>query len=270
VISTAAWLRPVGIVVVAALLVGCGGSQDEGTGEGPALPEVVFAGDSVMGQVAAAATSAFDPTVVDASFVLTPTIAADARVLDVWRERVEEQAPDVLVVMVGIWETTIVGDRFVRPGWPSSYVEQLLPFLELMEEVGTGVVWLSYPPVDFPDNRPMTAQIEAMNRVYATLPEHSPAVEHLDAGAQVASAEGTSVPTLVGADGVERVVRLEDQHLCPEGARLIAEPVVELVGQQLGVEPSAGWQDGPWREGELFDQPASCQGAGGGGDASAD
>jgi hypothetical protein len=109
-----------------------------------------------------------------------------------------------------------------------------------------------------------------MNQVYATLPDHSSTVQFLDAGALVASASGTSVLSLIGADGVERVVRVEDQHLCPEGARLIAEPVVELVGRQLAIEPSAGWQDGQWRENELFDQPAACQSPGGDAATSAD
>jgi hypothetical protein len=254
--------RALALVVVACALVhACGSSPAAAPSSGDTSPEatgpeVVFIGDSMMGELVPAISEAFEGT-VQTRYVVTTTIGDEP--LETWREMLAEHTPDVVVVLVGTWERMIDVDAHLEPGWPQSYTRRVEPFLDLMSDAGTEVLWLGYPPMAWEDGPEGTAQVAAMNDAYATLPALDPGVTYLDAGATLGGYLGESVRSYVDEQGEEVVLRVTDQHMCPAGVERMARPVIADLMQRLDVAPAAAWELGAWRhEPGNFQHPEEC------------
>jgi len=227
----------------------------------PADPEttvdVLFTGDSVMQQVAAAGIDALDVTGVHATFASTIAIAGQPETVVGWQTVMAVDPPDLVVVMVGTWERDAVRAGLQQGGWPEPYLEQVTPFVETLTAAGAEVVWLTYPPSEGEE----ASDVAALNEALTALPARFPGVQVVDAGSTVAGPSGERVRTVVDDDGVERVVREPSVHLCPDGVVRVATPMVAAVAEQLAVTPNPGWEQGAWREDpSLFTDLATCEG----------
>jgi hypothetical protein len=232
------------------------GVPEEPSAEGEPPVEVLFTGDSVMQQVAAAMIEAVDGPEAQASFASTIAIADQPETLVGWQTVMAVEPPDVVVVMVGTWERDAVRAGLQQGGWPEPYLAQVGPFLETLTGAGADVVWLTYPPGGSDEAN----DVAALNEALAALPDRFPGVTVIDAGSEVAGPSGERVRTVVGADGVEQAVREESVHLCPEGVVLMATPVVADLSERLGIALQPGWEQGAWRrDPALFTDPAACE-----------
>jgi hypothetical protein len=220
-------------------------------------PRVLLAGDSIMRELSAGLVAALEgPT--HASFVATPYLAGNTAALAEWTQRVRDDAPDVVVVLIGTWEGVTVAQGFREPDFAATYAEQVRPFVELLTDAGASILWLGYPPLELAAE---SEQLAAFNRAWATLPTHFPGLQYLGAGDAIAPT-GTFQLTVPLPDGGEALVRQTDgRHLCPDGVVLMARPVVAEVAARLGVEPVADWESAPWRaDPTRFEHPELCPG----------
>jgi len=271
------------LVVGAASLAACGttdGSSSAGTTETTAEPttttslppggrqptpedplRVVFAGDSVMGNLAPATIAALNGGgSVDARFVLTPSVARDATVQVLWQQQIDEFDPDVIVMLIGTWENAAEGGAPGSPGWREFYEPNILdPFIQLVTSGGAKVIWIGMPAVDDPER---TWQFVALNQGYATLPQRYPdQVQFVDGGAAVSSPEGGYVEVLnIPGVGELRLRRTDGTHLCPDGAVLIARPTLDLIVHDWNVPLLPDWEYAPWRLPENTEKPEECPG----------
>jgi hypothetical protein len=223
------------------------------TTEAPARPtRVLLAGDSVMAGLVPAVEAALEPAGgAEVSYVLTPSILREPSVRFSWSQELEELDPDVVVMFVGTWEARDLPEAggtgtTVQPGqsaWPATYRAEVVdPWLELITSHGAEVVWIGAPPIADPEG---SGFFELLNGVFAALPADWPQVDYLDpAPALGAPGRGFS-ETVTLADGTSvRLRQVDGLHLCPAGAQLLAELVVDAIAAE---PPEDGWQDGDWR-----------------------
>lgn len=255
------------VLLLAVVLVIAGGAALRSDGQpkdAPTRPaEVAFAGDSMMREVAAALIAATEGPDVHSSFVLSATLADDPAAIQGWSTRAATKPPDQVVVLIGTWEraTPGVAASLQQPSWPTPYIEAVRPFTDAITGAGGEVLWLGYPPMYWPDDPTGGVNVARLNQAYAAVGASVPGVTYLDAGAEVAGPDGSSVRSVVGEDGQEVVLRQLDQHLCPDGVVLVARPVVEELEQRLGITANSGWEQASWRhEPEHFQNPEQCPG----------
>ncbi|OWY59946.1 hypothetical protein B7486_71840, partial [cyanobacterium TDX16] len=184
--------------------------------------------------------------------VATPTLETDVQLL------VEQQDPDVLLMMIGTWEGVGVDTRV--EGWEERYEANVLaPFVTALAEADVDLVWLGYPP--FPPS-PEDDRHDQLNGAYASLPERFPSVSYVPAGEAVAAPDGSYLG-VVDIPGVGPVpLRQSDgRHLCPDGAVLMAEATLAHLQERFEVVPVEGWQRAAWRDDPTnFEHPELCPG----------
>jgi hypothetical protein len=221
----------------------------------PEPVRVVFTGDSVMDQVAAALTAALQGPLVETSFTATIAVADKPETVTGWQAALAVDPPDLVVVLVGTWEQDVVVAAQAEGAWPAPYLDRVTPFLDVLAAAGTDVLWLRYPP----GAAEAAAPIAALNAAIAAMPDRFPGVSELDAGGAVAGPYGEHVRTVVDDDGVTRVVREPGVHLCPDGVVLVARRVVAELAARLDVEPNPAWEQAAWRsDPALFTDPLAC------------
>lgn len=222
---------------------------------------VIFAGDSLMGNLAPAATAALNGGgSVDARFVLSPSVARDPTVQVLWQTQIEQFDPDVVVMLIGTWENAVEGGRPGDPGWREAYEPNVLdPFVQLLTSGGAQVIWIGMPAVSDPER---TWDYVALNQVYADLPNRYPGqVDYVDGGAAVSSPEGGYIEVLnIPGVGELRLRRTDGTHLCPDGAVLIARPVLEIIQQDWNVPLLPAWENAEWRLPENVEKAFECPG----------
>lgn len=243
------------------------GGGTERTGATPADPpadppaderreptSVLLAGDSVMAGLVPAVEAALEPTgdyLVD--FVLTPSILREPSVRFSWSQELAELDPDVVVMFVGTWEarelpgdggpgTTVTPEQ---PDWAGTYRSEVVePWLELITAQGAEVVWIGAPPIADADG---AGFFEVLNAVFADLPADWPQVDYLDPTPALGRAGRAFSETVTLADGTSvRLRQVDGLHLCPSGAQLLAELVLDALAVG-GDDLARDWQDGPWR-----------------------
>ncbi|MCB1017070.1 MAG: DUF459 domain-containing protein [Acidimicrobiales bacterium] len=219
---------------------------------------VVLAGDSVMNGLApAVATALNEGGESQVSYELAPSIARDTASRVLWQQRLEQDHPDLVVMLIGTWER---GDANFNPGdpaWASWYQEQVLdPFAEMVTGTGARILWVGMPAVrDEAD----TLQLVALNSQFRALAERDDRVEYVEGGDFLNGPDGGYTDELPRADGTpERVRRLDGLHLCPGGSERLAIPVVQYAQQEWEVAVGYNWQNAPWREPPTLDHPEEC------------
>lgn len=222
---------------------------------------VIFAGDSLMGNLAPATTAALNGGgSADARFVLSPSVARDPTVQVLWQSQIEEFDPDVIVLLIGTWENAAEGGSPGDPGWREVYEPTVLdPFVQLLTSQGAQVIWIGMPAVSDPDR---TWDYVALNQVYADLPNRYPGqVTFVDGGAAVSSPEGGYVEVIpIPGGGEIRLRRTDGTHLCPDGAVLIARPTLRQIVEDWNVPLLEGWETAPWRLPENVEKAFECPG----------
>jgi hypothetical protein len=218
---------------------------------------VVFAGDSVMADLAPAAVDGLvRGGASEAAFVLSPGVALDPSAETIWRRQLETVDPDVIVVLVGTWET---GGQLGEPGtagWRARYDAEVLdPFVELVTSGGAQLIWVGMPAVV---DALSTFQLGALNEAYASLPERFDQVTYIAGGDYVSAPTGGYAEVLEGPEGPVRVRRVDGLHLCPEGATRIAEPIFDALVADWNVPVAEDWRDGDWRRPPQLVKPEEC------------
>jgi hypothetical protein len=220
---------------------------------------VVLAGDSMMSELSAVLIEALATQQPPAIYVAQPNLAAYPTLLPEWQGLIDRLDPKVVVVLVGTWERIVV-DTTV-PAWQEAYLADVIdPFVELVTSRGASLVVLSYPPLA---DQPDVLGAGGLNDLFASLPERNPAVSFVDAGGALRGADGGFVPTVPVPGVGELLIRQSDgRHLCPDGAMLMADPVLTHLAEAEGIAPVEGWQRGVWRSTpENFEHPELCPGA---------
>lgn len=223
----------------------------------PGPPRVVLAGDSLMRELSAPLIAALAGP-AEASYVAMPSVFETPTTVVEWEGRMASSPPDLVVVLVGTWEGILVQQRHLDAGFADVYAEGVRPFVDVVVGGGAQVLWLGYPALDLQEE---AAQLASLDEVWSGLPSVFPGVAYLDAGEAVAPG-GEFLETVPLPGGGDLRVRQGDgRHLCPEGALLMAEPVVQAVAAQLGLTANPGWQEGGWRDDPAaYEHPELCAG----------
>lgn len=220
---------------------------------------VLFTGDSIGAEVAAPAMAALGGggSVVN-YFVANPSIPRDPARKALWEARLAESDPEVVVVLVGVWERMGFGRDQQQGQTVGEYRREVIdPFVDLVTSQGAELVWVSSPLVE---DLTASSQIAFLDEAFRGLGESDDRVEYIDAAGLVAGPDGEFIDVVAAADGsVERVRRLDGTHLCPGGAVRMATPLIESVAQRWNLPVDADWPAGTWRAAVPFeDAPTEC------------
>ena len=194
--------------------------------------------------------------VVDAKFVLAPGVALDATSTVLWQQQLATFDPEVIVVLVGTWET----DGDLGPpgeaGWRPRYDAQILdPFVNLVTGEGAELIWVGMPAVRDPTS---TFLLANLNAAYAALADRFDQVSYIPGGEFISAPTGGYAEFLEGDHGVERIRRIDGLHLCPGGAVRLAEPLVDAIVARWNVAAVGDWRDADWRRPPAFLKPEEC------------
>lgn len=219
---------------------------------------ITLAGDSVMAGLAPAVTDALERGGdAEVEFVLTPSVLRDASVRFSWSKELEEFDPDVVVMFVGTWElgevTNGVGTSSGPndPNWQTTYETEILdPWIDLVSAQGAEVVWIGAPSVENPD---VDLLFIALNETYRALADRHDNVTYVDSTEALAGAGAGYAPVVTTDQGDQvRVRQIDGLHLCPDGAVLLANAVIEDLQERHDVAVPIGWEDDPWRDDEEY------------------
>jgi hypothetical protein len=221
---------------------------------------VLLAGDSVMQNLAPAVSAALNGGgEAQTRFVIVSRLAGDASAQVAWQEELEEFEPDLVVALLGAWETISPAFQPTEPGWPEQFAREAVdPFVEAATADGASLLWISVPR---PRVRPLALGLATLGEQLRRSAERDERVDFLDGSGPVLAPDGTWTEFLPGPDGMpQRVRRIEEQglHLCPDGVVRLAEPVLAWVVAQEEVPLADGWQQGDWRRPPLLPVPSEC------------
>jgi hypothetical protein len=112
---------------------------------------LMMAGDSLMADISLAIAS----TVQDggralARLVEAPSLPRNETTREQWRQRLARFDPELIVVLIGVWESMATGAPGRYPlgsvEWERTYRQRLLdPYVELLASRGARVVWIGMP-----------------------------------------------------------------------------------------------------------------------------
>ncbi|HEY6533368.1 MAG TPA: hypothetical protein VIY72_13755 [Acidimicrobiales bacterium] len=169
---------------------------------------------------------------------------------ELWAGMVAAEEPDLIVVMLGVWD-----GGWVEANGPSAYAPVVEEAVRILTSQGARVLWLSTPPEPTIDDRPV-------DHVFAQVAANHPGqVFYADIDAAVRTPDGTVAPAYRSSDGTTVQLRKADGwHFCPDGAAAVATEIERLV-VELGLTVSAGtsWVDGGWRAARVYDGYPECR-----------
>jgi hypothetical protein len=188
--------------------------------------------------------------------VARPALPREPDDLLAWQARLAEVDPDVVVVLVGVWERMVFRQAQLEGQSLTQYRDEVVdPFVDTVANAGAELVWVSSPLVREPTAR---AQLAFMNGIFEGVGAVDDRVDYVDAAARIIGPDGGHVEMVTGPDGfTERVGRLDGTHLCPGGAVRMAEPVVGLLVDRWNVPVDEDWPNGAWRGAVPFEQAAA-------------
>lgn len=214
----------------------------------PEPPTVIVAGDSIIYDVAPALSEALDPGAAEVLSMVAPSLAAESSRIALVRQ-IDEAEPDVVVVMVGVWErahVTASGFGLGDPGFGAEYRSEALdPVVASVEAVGGRLLILGPPHLREASAERQMVQLEQIWTEFAAGHE---AVDFVDADTWLGDA-GAFTELEQAGDRTVRLRRTDGIHLCEEGARRIATGVLGLIDSgtpATTVEPGRGWETGAW------------------------
>jgi len=220
---------------------------------------VLMAGDSLMADISLAiASTVQDGGRAVARLAEEPSIPRDETTRDRWRQRLARFDPEVVVVLIGVWEAMATGGPGQYPlgsvAWERAYRDRLLdPYVELLASRGAKVVWIGMPPVL--DARRQRG-FNAMNRAVRHLAEQSADLTYVPGDRLLARPDGSWTAFLPGPQGnPQRVRRIDTTHLCAEGAVRLARPVLRFIDRQWDIPLAPNW---PYRNWRWVFPPAEC------------
>ena len=225
---------------------------------------VVMAGDSVMAGLWPPVKMALESGgSAQVRFVLTPSILRDPSIRFTWEQQLEEFKPEVIMMFVGTWESrqveTTAGQKLGigDPGWRASYETEVLdPWIRFISEHGAKVVWIGSPVVA---NDEANLLFYTLNQVFKDLPTRFPQVTYLDAGSELQGPIPGFHAIIPGESGAPiRTRQLDGLHLCPDGAALVAKPVLQYFTDTWNVPLAYGWQAMNWRDDARVYPKSSC------------
>lgn len=212
---------------------------------------LMMAGDSLMADISLAiASTVQDGGRAVAHLAEEPSIPRTDEVRDRWRQRLARFDPELVVVLIGVWEGMATGAPGRYPlgsvEWERTYRQRLLdPYVELLASRGAKVLWIGMPPV--PDARRQRG-FTAMNRAVRHLAEESPDLTYVPGDRILARRNGSYTAFLPGPQGnPQRVRRVDNTHLCAWGAVRLARPVLHYVDRQWDMPPAPNWPRRNWR-----------------------
>lgn len=212
---------------------------------------LMMAGDSLLADISLPIASAVqDGGRTVARVVEAPSIPRDDATREQWRQRLARFDPEVIVVLIGVWEGMATGAPGRYPlgsvAWERTYRQRLLdPYVELLASQGARVLWVGMPPV--PDARRQRGFI-AMNRAVRHLAEESTDLTYVPGDRILARPDGSWTAFLPGPNGnPQRVRRVDTTHLCPWGAVRLARPVLRHVERQWDLPLASNWPYRNWR-----------------------
>jgi len=211
--------------------------------------QVLLAGDSVMAGLAPAVTAGLESGGAAAStFTLTPALPHQGLDWVGWEARLAELDPEVVVVLIGVWERTQV--NLADPAFQAAYDAEVLdPFAQMVVDSGARLVWVGMPGV--PDAT-LSAEFTTLNAALAAQAARWPdgEVTYVDGPAAVSAPDGTQ-PAIIPrtAGGVTRVRQIDGTHLCADGSTLMARSVLGALQADWAVPLGSGWTTGAWRTG---------------------
>lgn len=211
-------------------------------------PTVIVAGDSIIYDVSPALVEALDPETARVVPMVAPSMSAESSQVAIL-EAITAERPDVVVVMVGIWERvyrTPDGAELGDPGWDEAYATVALdPIAEAVAEIGGRLLILGPPHIRVPEDDAEITKLEEVWRDYADA--HSD-VAFVDADPWL---NDSAVFVELDEDGptTTRIRRIDGIHLCEEGARRIASGILDQLAPELegvATPPATGWETGAW------------------------
>ena len=225
---------------------------------------VVMAGDSVMAGLWPPVTAALEGGgSAKVRFVLTPSILRDQTIRFTWEQQLEDFKPDVIVMFVGTWESrqveTTAGQKLsiADPGWRQSYESEVLdPWIRFISSAGAKVVWIGSPVVA---NEEANLLFYVLNQVFKDLPTRFAQVTYLDADPELRGpGPGFSAVIPNESGSLIRTRQLDGLHLCPDGAALVARPLLQHLTDTWDVPLAFGWQAMGWRDDPRVYPKGSC------------
>jgi hypothetical protein len=229
--------------------------------------KVVFLGDSVMFDVAAALEPALEqvPGTVVASrpwFAYGLDLSRDTYDWrKEWPEVLEQEQPDVVVVLAGfgdMWPkaTAPADQRPETPQWRAKYTRVVDDATKVLTAGGAKVVWIGLPWVAdtniyFTDIR---ARVASANQVFRAEVAKLPGSAFVDAATLLAGPGGGYALDVVEDGRVVQLRKPDGLHLCPAGVVRVARAAGEAVTSMFGADLPTGWEGGAWRSDSRFHQ----------------
>jgi hypothetical protein len=159
---------------------------------------------------------------------------------------VQSDDPDLVVVMLGVWD-----GGFVELYGADAYAEVVELAVAVLTDRGARVLWLSTPPDRVVTERPADHVFEQVAA------KHPGRVFYADIDAAVRAPDGTMPATYPALDGtLVRLRKNDGWHFCADGAAAVAAEIGRLAVER-GLARPAGteWLRGSWRDAGVFDYP---------------
>jgi peptidoglycan/LPS O-acetylase OafA/YrhL len=206
---------------------------------------VLILGDSFAWQTGPAVAAALQATgqaqVVNDAFVGMGLTVASSQWETDWPKLLAAQHPDVVVIALGIWDWAAADSS------PDRYYQLVHEAAADVLAVGANLLWVQQPDPGPQPERPgvgtfPTAGKTAADRIYSQLPQIFPGRVAWQPTTPTFEPTGVYTAFLAGPTGlVERIHTLDNFHVCPTGAVLIADLVLHgLVPYGLPA-PAPGW-----------------------------
>ena len=212
---------------------------------------VLMAGDSLMADISLAISSTLqDSGHAVARLVAAPSIPREDATRGLWRQQLDQYDPDVVVIMIGVWEGMAEDALREHPlgtnAWLRAYRrENLDPYLDLLTSDGAEVVWVGMPPSNQPQRQ---LEWSSMNRAVRQLAQESEDLTYVPGDTILARPDGSWADILPGPRGTpQRVRRIDATHLCGDGAERLARPVLRYIQDQWDVPLAEDWPNRDWR-----------------------
>lgn len=212
---------------------------------------VLLAGDSLMADISLAVASTLnDGGHALVRLVAAPSVPRQEVTRSLWRQKLREFDPEVVVIMIGVWEGMATDALARHPlgslEWEQDYRREALdPYLALLTSRGAEVLWVGMPPV-LHERRQL--EFSSMNRAVRQLSRESRDLTYIPGDQLLAGPDGGWADVLPGPLGnPQRVRRLDTTHLCPAGAERLARPVLRHIARRWAVPLAEDWPTRDWR-----------------------